>query len=217
MNRNRCPTALGSAPSNQIALTQFFATPGTALGPGPRNVFVRATDLSSNSTTVRILVKVGAVSLAVNPPGDTYTNATVNFHHYDQPMNFTFTALGNFTNTDTVTFYVSGNPIGVVTNPPYTANWTPTNGGLFDAWAVAHRSPSLVATSSHAYLSVLVRPVLNISLNPSNQAVLTWDSPDYLLMTAPTVNGSWTDITGTVSPHVIQPTNSQRFFRLRSQ
>ena len=204
-------------PSNQIVLTQFFAPPGSTITPGVRNIYVRATDASSNSTTIRFLMKVGDISLDVNPSGDLQTNSGVSLHTFNQPTNLTLTALGSLTNSDTVEFFVSGSAVGIATNPPFAVNWTPPAGGFFDAWAIAHRTPSLVVTSSHSYLAVVVRPQLAISLNNSNKPMLTWSNADYLLMSAPAVGGGWTDVTNSASPHAVEPTNSQRLFRLRSQ
>lgn len=60
---------------------------------------------------------------------------------------------------------------------------------------------------------LILQPTLNIELNHTN-AVLSWNDPSYSLYSAPTVNGTYTKITGATSPYTNSITGTQMYFRV---
>jgi len=202
-------------PTNQIIMTQSPVA-GTPAGPGLHDVILSATDLAGNTSTLRVSFKVGAITLHVDPTGNTSSLPSLDIYNYDSPTSLTFTALGGLVSGDNVTFHVSDGTMGNASNAPFSMNWTPASAGLYDVWAVGSQS-GFTSLSPHAYLTIFSPPVLGISLNASNQIILTWTTTNYVLTGASALGGIWTDVTGAVSPHAVAPTNSQQFFRLRSQ
>jgi hypothetical protein len=95
------------------------------------------------------------------------------------------------------------------------ATYTYTNG----AWAPTN--PPSLAVGQGAVFTVPSNTIasgtlqLNIARTNSN-VVLTWTNTGVALESAPTLPGTWSVVTGAVSPRVISPTNPAGFFRLHA-
>jgi hypothetical protein len=83
------------------------------------------------------------------------------------------------------------------------------NAGLYTV-VVANANGS--ATSSVAVLNVVSKLVSQFS---ASNMTLTWAGP-FILQSAPTLDGPYTDVPGATSPYTYSTTGLQRFFRLRS-
>jgi hypothetical protein len=62
---------------------------------------------------------------------------------------------------------------------------------------------------------VVLEPSLSITNNAAVAQVVTWSAPsNWLLESAPALDGPWTSVTNAVSPYVIPPGQVQQFYRL---
>jgi hypothetical protein len=96
------------------------------------------------------------------------------------------------------------------------SDWSPYNGQLDD---VRYYNRVLSASEiTQAYNGSLVDTSallmqLNFTTAPGAGATLTWQCPDALLQSAGSVNGSYTNVPGAISPYSIGLQNSAKFFR----
>jgi hypothetical protein len=102
------------------------------------------------------------------------------------------------------------NIAGATTSSLSLSNLNLTSAGLY---SVTVTGPAGSITSSPAVLNVA--PILSSKLNGHN-LTLTWPGP-FILQSANTPSGPYTDVTGATSPYVFNITlGPQKFFRLRS-
>lgn len=58
-------------------------------------------------------------------------------------------------------------------------------------------------------------PVLHLNAN-TTPSTLSWNAPDFALESAGQLDGPWSPVTKPIVPYPVSPTNSARFYRLRS-
>ena len=94
------------------------------------------------------------------------------------------------------------------------------NGGGVELYSISRSNGTRIllndpnnAGSIKVYYAV-TGPTLHISQAGTN-VVLTWSDASYSLQAAPQVTGTYTNVTGAVSPYTTPVTGSQRFFRLK--
>lgn len=99
-----------------------------------------------------------------------------------------------------------------------TNTWQAYNGLLDD---VRYYNRGLSATEvASAYTGALVDTnalvmQLNFTTAPGSGINLTWQCPDAVLQSAPSVNGPYTDIPGAVSPYSVSVQSAAQFYRYR--
>ena len=158
---------------------------------------------------------VATLTVVVSPANSLPTITT-------QPQNLTvtngdnasFTVVASGNPAPTYQWRKSGTNISGATTPTYGISGVTTNdAGGYDV-VVANSSGSV--TSVVAMLTVVV-PSARIDLSYSgNTITLSWDAPGFVLQTADSLDGFWTNVAGNpVSPFPVQPLESNRFYRLR--
>jgi hypothetical protein len=113
-----------------------------------------------------------------------------------------------------VEYFVAGTTkIGEsTTGPTYGFTWTNAPAGRHDLTAKATDNSG--ATGVSAAVPFTIRTGLQISSQPGGQIQLQWAGGG-TLQTATNVLGTWSDVSGAVSPCLIPSTNSTQFFRVK--
>ena len=144
----------------------------------------------SNRVTISITNTYGFYAVVTNNLGLTAFSATnmvtisgnlaPSVSQTSPGNNSTFNVTSNITLTATatdpdgtiasVTFYVAGKSVGATTISPYTMNWSTTNPGSYQLWAIATDNGGMNATSATVVVSVVLWPTND---NFANRTVLT--------------------------------------------
>jgi len=90
--------------------------------------------------------------------------------------------------------------------------WTNAPAGRYDLTAMATDNEG--ATGVSAAVPFTIRTGLQVSSQPGGQIQLQWAGGG-TLQTATNVLGTWSDVSGAVSPCLIPSTNSAQFFRVK--
>ena len=166
---------------------------------------------SSGSVTSVVATLTVVVPPTNSPPTITTQPQSLTVTNGDN-ASFAVVASGN--PAPTYQWRKSGTNISGATSPTYgISGVTTNNAGGYDV-VVANSSGSV--TSIVATLTVVV-PSARIDLSYSgNTITLSWDSPGFVLQSADSLEGTWTNVTGNPgSPFPVQPLESKRFYRLR--
>jgi hypothetical protein len=113
-----------------------------------------------------------------------------------------------------VEYFVAGTTkIGQSTSgPTFNFTWTNAPAGRHNLTAMA--TDNVGATGVSAVVSVTIRTTLESSIQSGGQIQLQWTGGG-TLQTATNVLGTWSDISGVVSPYLQPTTNPAQFYRVK--
>ena len=160
------------------------------------------------------LQRIEPVAHTNSPPTITTQPQSLTVTNGDN-ASFTVVASGN--PAPTYQWRKGGTNISGATSPTYGISGVTTNdAGGYDVLA-ANSSGSVTSMVATLTVVVPVVPSARIDLNYSgNTITLSWDAPGFVLQSADSLEGTWTNVAGNPgSPFPVEPLESKRFYRLR--
>jgi hypothetical protein len=171
----------------------------------------------------RNLEAAGAIVVQTNLPPDVILVRPVSGSSFDEPASILIEA--NATDPDgTVTqveFFEGGTSLGMVTEPPFTLNWTGVLAGQYTLTAVATDDQGETATSEPVTVSVVpwtgTEPILVVEPTPDGSLVISWTETGFQLQYKEQLDDPvWIDVPDTtnVSSVTLPVESGARYFRL---
>jgi hypothetical protein len=98
---------------------------------------------------------------------------------------------------------------------PYEFTVTGLNAGIYKLLAVANDN-SLNESIVTNQIVVLNPPSLQTGQMTNGQFSISWNAPGFILQSAPTVTGTWTNVVPSpASPYLVNPSGAAGFYRLQ--